>query len=64
MREKDNCAKCGKPMGVEWVSSLYGSNHLLCEDCEYNEECMIEDSGTNDLPELLASYGAPNFRED
>lgn len=41
-------------------SSLYGSNHLLCNPCFEAEDMDIEEAGTNDLPEILIRYGAEN----
>lgn len=63
MCEKTNCAHCKEVIPtweLQWVSSLYGSNHTLCEACGQAEERMIEGAGTNDLPLLLKSYGFPN----
>ncbi|MGR3480704.1 hypothetical protein [Salipiger marinus] len=49
----------------EGESDIYGSRHLICESCYYEEQDEIEREETNDLPETLASYGPPNdFRDD
>lgn len=40
---------------------MYCAAHVLCEHCGQLEEEAIEVAGTNDLPDLLASYGNPNF---
>lgn len=56
------CAKCRTKMqdnDCQWESSLYSPNYdeyMLCETCGQQEEDAIEKAGTNDLPELLASY--------
>ena len=42
-------------------SSLYRSNHLICEPCFFAEEDEIEEMGTNDLPNTLAAYGGGNI---
>lgn len=56
--------KCSIHHGeLQWDSSLYGSNHLLCESCGESEERAIQDPGTNDLPELLKQYGPFNWEE-
>jgi hypothetical protein len=41
-------------------SSLYKSRHLICNPCWEAEDEEIEEKGTNDLPETLASYGGAN----
>ena len=48
-----NRSDCGE-------SSLYGSRHIICNQCFEDEDAEIEEAGTNDLPAILASYGAPN----
>jgi len=39
-----------------WESSIYSPNeeHLLCERCGEAEDVLIEQKGTNDIPEQLA----------
>lgn len=54
-----HCACCGKHDIVEiWESSLYnpGISIDLCMSCGEKEEMAIEVAGTNDIPELLATY--------
>lgn len=41
-------------------SGIYRSMHRLCFPCWEEESQEIDAKGTNDLPETLASYGAPN----
>lgn len=61
------CACCGttfRPGELQCYSGLYtgaageyGEHHiLLCESCSEVEEEVVERHGTNDLPELLATY--------
>lgn len=56
----DHCAHCRAAMlrgDVRHCSSLVGSKGvLLCFACGEKEEELIEESGTNDLPGLLAMY--------
>ena len=62
MRKLDNdecCAACRCMMGnVQWVSSVYSPHkrYLLCESCGENEEVMIEQKGSNGIPELIWLY--------
>jgi hypothetical protein len=42
-------------------SSLYGSDHAICVPCFFAEEIEQEEKGTNDLPEVLDSYGPSNM---
>lgn len=37
-------------------SQLYGSNHILCRKCSRFEDEQVDEAGTNNLPQLLASY--------
>lgn len=58
-----HCAKCGCTIHLgelEVISSLYGSNHVLCKTCGDVEEKLRQSEGSNDLPDLLASYGPAN----
>lgn len=58
----ERCAFCGcRLCGPQHVSSLYGSQHILCAECGDYEERAIEERGTNDLPGLLKAYGSGNF---
>lgn len=41
-------------------SGIYRSNHRLCVPCWEAENAEIDERGTNNLPETLASYGRPN----
>lgn len=41
-------------------SGIYRSSHVICEPCFHAEDREIEECGTNNLPERLASYGPPN----
>lgn len=41
-------------------SSLYGSRHVICVPCFFEEEREIDTLGTNNLPEVLAKYGPSN----
>lgn len=56
------CAKCEEEIydaRATGESSLYYSGDktfLLCEDCFLEEEEMIEETGTNDHPEMIKMY--------
>ena len=55
------CCACGHQIRFpepEWESSLYsnGVKYLLCEPCGFTEEREINRAGTNNIPELLATY--------
>lgn len=57
------CAACKRQIRdreTQCESSLYGSRHILCEPCGQSEETQIDTAGTNNLPELLSTYGHPN----
>ena len=61
----NDCAACRKVIKrgeTLWESTLYGSFHILCEPCGLDEEALIENAGTNDLPEILKMYGPENDR--
>jgi len=49
---------CAIPRGeVACSSSVYGAHEVeLCIYCSRNEERIIEEAGTNDVPSLLNSY--------
>ena len=57
---RDYCACCEADCTTnQWVSGLYNPNDrdiILCEYCGEQEEKAIEHKGTNDIPELLATY--------
>lgn len=57
------CPRC-KPRRLDHnnygESGIYRSRHRLCLSCFDDEDKEIEQAGTNDLPETLASYGAEN----
>jgi hypothetical protein len=69
----DQCAGCGhvfteRPLigafntfigEPRHYSSVFGSDHWLCDGCAEREESLIEDHG-NDLPDLLALYNNPS----
>ena len=42
------------------TSSLYRSNHTICVPCFHAEDEQIETEGTNNLPDVLESYGEEN----
>lgn len=46
------------------VSSLYRSKHHICVPCFHAEDEEIEEKGSNNLPDVLASYGPSNEWED
>ncbi len=55
------CAHCRSiftPGEVETHSMLFGAsdNNLLCVACACTEEVIIEEKGTNDVPNLLSYY--------
>lgn len=51
------CANCGcKITGTICASSVYLANFDLCDPCAEQEEKLIEEKGTNDLPILRAHY--------
>ncbi|ABF71343.1 p095 [Rhizobium phage 16-3] len=57
------CARCKvhfRDVRSSGSSSLYGSDHTLCEPCFFAEDAQIDEEGTNNLPDTLASYGPPN----
>jgi hypothetical protein len=57
------CARCKKHFHnarSSGESGLYGSNHVLCEPCFFDEDAEIDERGTNDLPDTLAKYGPEN----
>ena len=66
---KDKCAGCGAtfaPGEMRCYSQLYapgGDKILLCQACSDTEEECVEMCGTNDCPELLASYGHHTYKE-
>lgn len=41
-------------------SGIYRSRHRLCNPCGDAEDAEIDEKGTNDLPETLATYGSAN----
>lgn len=47
---------------THYGSGLYNpgheGEHTLCKQCHEYEERMMEENGTNNIPELLASYTA------
>jgi DNA-directed RNA polymerase subunit RPC12/RpoP len=60
-----HCAACGRALirgDTRWESAIYGSHHILCEPCGHDEEQLIDNVGTNDLPNILELYGPPNDR--
>lgn len=55
------CASCGVLIGrCSGTSSLYnpgrGVDIILCEPCWLNEDDMIEETGTNDHPDVVKRY--------
>lgn len=42
-------------------SGLFQSNHLICNSCFEDEDNEIWETGTNDIPETLNSYGPANI---
>lgn len=58
------CARCRKNIlqgETTGESSIYQSNHILCEPCFFAEDAEIEERGTNDLPDTLNKYGPSNY---
>ena len=54
------CRSCGIVFGrfdKQYVSSVFGSDAIICESCSEYEEAEIDQTG-NDIPELLARYNA------
>ena len=59
------CSACGGVIhGVQHHSSLYMVPELtwLCKSCSDHEEWLMDQAGTNDLPELRESYSKPTQR--
>lgn len=55
------CSRCGRPLrNVKCTgeSQLYSPNkaYELCEPCWLKEDSEIEEAGTNNLPDILATY--------
>lgn len=53
------CNGCKQEIGPKQtvhISSVYQADAELCEICFENEEEMIDQEGTNYLPELLNKY--------
>ena len=61
MVEKHYCPCCGADNTYSrWLSSLYAPVLAeLCVPCGEKEEVEIDRLGTNDIPELLATYQSP-----
>jgi len=66
MSENKYCAKCSeslfnrdgsiRPTGESGIYNPNGPSILLCEYCFDAEDDLIEQKGTNDLPDVLARY--------
>lgn len=68
MRE-DKCANCGCYLpwsATSGESSIYspGEPFTLCEPCFFGEEDLIEERGTNVIPERIEHYRATLARND
>lgn len=55
------CASCKGWRGsrsASGESQLYSPNRpfILCEPCWLDEDDMVDEAGTNDLPDVLARY--------
>lgn len=55
------CSSCGfafLPYETQTYSMLFGAanQYLLCPSCARTEQEMVEVYGTNDIPDLLATY--------
>ena len=68
------CVSCGHQFHAGTVTAplkehtqhatvLYGSNHQqwLCNRCSEHERQQEEEKGTNDIPELLATYAKSSW---
>ena len=59
MHDSMRCAACGCAFDKDprYESSLFGSwRALLCLTCHKTEKQIIDEEGTNDIPELLGTY--------
>ena len=66
LKQPEICPRCKQRSLVRsdcGESGLYKSNHEICEPCFHAEWDEIEEAGTNNLPERLASYGPPNVND-
>ena len=65
---KHECMGCGLTIpnsAVHYSSSVYRSpNGFLDEHCWRYEEQLIEDRGTNDIPELVHKYRSKKYTHD
>lgn len=55
------CARCGRAIKegeCTGESQLYSPRRafILCEPCWLKEDAEVEEAGTNNLPDLLATY--------
>lgn len=60
---KDYCPRCKERTLNRndcGESALYQSQHLICISCWFDEDLEIQEAGTNNIPETLERYGAPN----
>lgn len=60
----DKCPRCKKQILDRTdcgESSLYGSFHEICVPCFHDEDAQIEEAGTNNLPDVLMTYGPVNM---
>lgn len=60
----DYCAACKGWRGsrdAEGESQLYSPHRkfTLCEPCWEDEDAMVDETGTNDHPAILARYAEP-----
>lgn len=50
---------------LQYCSSIFGAvGVILCRSCSDTEEHMIEEKGTNDIPELLLIYKNEIFKSN
>ena len=66
--ERETCARCCKsirPDETTGESGLYSPSRsfTLCEPCFFAEDAEIEEKGTNNMPDVIASY-VENLRAD